>query len=140
MKSKKSIFYGSIIESKSVDMSYLYVFIGGGLGSICRYGIARLCYPLQSYFPFATLLANLLSCILLGYLISKNDQELIPDVYKWLFMTGFCGGFSTFSTFTGETFGLLQSGASGLVFINIGGSIILCLGALYVGVNLAGLK
>jgi CrcB protein len=121
-------------------MSYLYVFIGGGLGSICRYGIARICYPLQSQFPYATLLANFLSCILLGYLITRNKQELVPDAYKWLLMTGFCGGFSTFSTFTGETFGLFQSGAPGMAFANMGGSIILCLGALYVGVSLAGLK
>ena len=118
-------------------MPYLWVFIGGGLGSICRYGIARLVFPLQLVFPFATLLANALSCILLGFLMSWDRQGMIPNPHKLLLMTGFCGGFSTFSTFTGETYGLFEAGHVGMAFLNIAGSLLLCLFCLFLGTKLA---
>jgi CrcB protein len=118
-------------------MPYLWVFIGGGLGSICRYGIARLIFPLQTVFPLATLAANALSCILLGFLMAWDRQGLIPPPHKLLLLTGFCGGFSTFSTFTGETYGLFETGHWSMAFLNIAGSFLLCLFCLFLGTRLA---
>jgi len=118
-------------------MTYLWVFIGGGLGSICRYGIARLVLPLQAGFPYATLIANALSCIVLGFLLALDRRELVPDLYKLMLMTGFCGGFSTFSTFTGETYGLMQSGHLAAALLNVGGSLLLCLFCLFLGMKIA---
>lgn len=118
-------------------MPYLWIFIGGGLGSMCRYGIARLLLPWQEGFPYATLLANALSCIVLGFLLSLDQKGGVGSTYKLMLMTGFCGGFSTFSTFTGETFGLIQSGNPSAALLNVGGSLLLCLFCLFVGIKAA---
>lgn len=117
--------------------AFLWVFLGGGLGSICRYGLARWLAPYQLAFPYATLLANVLSCILLGYLAGMSLREEMGATYKLLLMTGFCGGFSTFSTFSNETYSLLQSGHYALALFNIGGSVLLGLGCIYLGLRLA---
>jgi len=117
-------------------MQYLMVFIGGGLGSLCRFGIAKWIAPYQLIFPYATLFANILSCIVLGYLVQLNLNSGVPQNLKWLIMVGFCGGFSTFSTFSSETFQLFQNGQIGYAFLNIGGSVLVCLAAIYVGMML----
>ena len=117
-------------------MNYLAVFIGGGLGSICRYGIARWLAPYQLVFPYATLLANILSCIVLGIFVSLVAKNAINDTMRLLIMVGFCGGFSTFSTFTGETFRLFESGNIIFGFANVLGSLFLCLISIYLGIIL----
>jgi CrcB protein len=115
-------------------MQFILVFIGGGLGSLSRFGIAKMVAPYEPTFPYATLLANILSCILLGFLIQLSFRNQISDTYKWLIMTGFCGGFSTFSTFSGESFQLFQNGQTLLALLNIFGSIAICLFAIWLGV------
>ena len=101
-------------------MNFILVFIGGGLGSICRFGISLFMKNQEYIFPMATLLANAISCIVLGALVGwtmKNGNT--SDVQKYLLMTGFCGGFSTFSAFTNETFQLFQDGNLMYAFGNI---------------------
>ncbi len=118
-------------------MNYLLVFIGGGLGSICRYGIAQLLQGQSFNFPFATLIANVLSCILLGFLVGLSLKNDLSGYSKVMLMTGFCGGFSTFSTFTNETFQLFESGQHFYALVNIGLSLLLCLFCIYLGLKLA---
>lgn len=117
-------------------MQYLMVFIGGGLGSLGRFGIAKGMAPYQSIFPYATLMANILSCIVLGCLMQLSLNGQVNQNFKWLLMVGFCGGFSTFSTFSSETFLLFQNGQVGYALLNIGGSVMVCLGAIYIGILL----
>ena len=118
-------------------MPFLLVFLGGGLGSVFRYGIAR---AMQSYaftFPYATLTANILSCIVLGFFVSLSWRAgMVSNDLKLFFMVGFCGGFSTFSTFSNETFALLRDGNMTLALANIAVSVVVCLGAIYVGILL----
>ncbi|MCB0665622.1 MAG: fluoride efflux transporter CrcB [Saprospiraceae bacterium] len=116
-------------------MEWIAVFLGGGLGSLVRYSIARFFSPQQFSFAWATLTANLISCIILGILISVFTKSDSPARLFW--MVGFCGGFSTFSTFTAETYAFLQDGEWLLVFSNIFGSILICLLGLVIGVRLA---
>ena len=116
--------------------SILMVFIGGGLGSLCRYSIARLVQPYNLVFPLATLLANIVSCILIGALIGWSLKHNMAQPMKLLLITGFCGGFSTFSTFTYETFHLIETGNINYAFLNIGGSLLICLGCMWLGLNL----
>lgn len=118
--------------------SFLLVFLGGGLGSICRYGIARLLKAQVWDYPLATFLANIFACIILGVLMGLSLKGEVSNTNKLLWMTGFCGGFSTFSTFSAETFELLHAGNYGYAFANIGGSIIVCLFCIFIGLKLVG--
>lgn len=117
-------------------MAFFWVFIGGGLGSICRYAIARGLGPQHFTFPWATFLANLLSCILLGFLVALQAKGLVKNHLPYLLMTGFCGGFSTFSTFAYESFVLLQNGQTGAAIGNMVGSFLVGLAGIYFGLRL----
>ena len=118
-------------------LNILYVFLGGGLGSLLRYAISlSSSYEHLSFLPppRATLLTNMLSCIILGFFIGMNQQAILSDRSKLLFMTGFCGGFSTFSTFSSEIVQLLQSGeyvsaAAYLVLSVVSGIVLILVGA-----------
>jgi len=118
--------------------AFLLVFLGGGLGSICRYGIARLLAAQVWDYPLATFIANALACIALGALMGMSLKGDINTTTKLLLMTGFCGGFSTFSTFSAETFELLQAGNYLYAVANIGLSIIVCLICIFIGLKLVG--
>lgn len=82
------------------DMAPFFVFLGGGLGSLCRYGLGQL-FPTSSSH-YGTLIANVLACLSLGIIIGSFGKGLITDQHRLLLATGFCGGFSTFSTLSLE--------------------------------------
>ena len=113
------------------------VFLGGGLGSLCRYAIARVLAGQAFQFPLATLVANIISCLILGYFTGLVLKDNLSMSTRLLVMTGFCGGFSTFSTFTGETFLLMEGGHHLLALLNIAGSVLICLVCFYVGLTWA---
>ena len=116
----------------------LAVFIGGGVGSLSRYAISRFFESRVGDFPWATFMANAISCIILGFLIGYFlDRPGIDNRLKLLLMTGFCGGFSTFSTFSGETFSLLSSGHFFMALLNILISVCVCLLCIFVGFKTA---
>jgi fluoride exporter len=110
------------------------VFVGGGLGSISRFGVGKL--SLKFYngeFPLGTLAANLIACIVLGLTIYLTKDKITQHEWiKYLILIGFCGGFSTFSTFSVETLKLMQDQFYGLAILNIVISLILGIGILFV--------
>lgn len=117
-------------------LNYIAIFVGGGLGSLLRYSISLGVKKEITAFPLATFLANMLACVLLGYFIGMQLRQPLSSAWYPLLATGFCGGFSTFSTFSAENFQLLQQGNLGMVLLNIVGSIVLGLFAVWIGIKL----
>ena len=117
----------------------ILVGIGGGIGSIFRYltnvFVAKY---FQTIFPLATLLANILGCLLIGILLGFFERQQLssPDL-KFLFITGFCGGYTTFSAFASENINLFQSNNSLIAFLYIAVSVLVGLLAVWLGLMLA---
>jgi len=118
-------------------LNFLYVFLGGGLGAMARYGLTLLLPSAQDGLPRATLVANIMACIILGYLMGYLSNKGMDSRYQLLLMTGFCGGFSTFSTFSAEHYKLLDSGHLSTALLYIGLSVLTCLAGIWLGYKMA---
>jgi len=111
----------------------LIVFLGGGAGSVVRYLISKL-YSQNPVFPYGTLTSNFISCIIFGAVIMWGTQKLhLNPLLKLLLLTGFCGGFSTFSSFTFETIELFKNGNTGLAMLNVLLNLSLSISGLFIG-------
>ena len=124
-------------------MAYFYVFIGGGLGAVCRYGVTTTVgMLLGGMFPWGTLVVNLVGSLLMGLVIGAllplaKSLQLLPESLRLLLTVGFLGGFTTFSSFSMETLTLLRGDSFFLAVVNVVGSIVLGLAAAYIGYQLA---
>jgi CrcB protein len=114
----------------------ILVFVGGGLGSIVRFSLGKWVNSLHTHhFPFGTLAVNIVACFMLGAVVGLADhRQLISPASRLFWAVGFCGGFSTFSTFSNETLDLLQNGFHLSVLVYISLSLILCVGATFGGI------
>lgn len=116
----------------------LLIGLGGGIGSIGRYLTAL--YVQKYYagiFPLATLIINVSGSFLIGILFGcmERYQWTTPDL-KFLFIIGFCGGYTTFSAFAMENVNLMQTNHTAVAFAYIGLSVMLGLAATWAGLSL----
>ena len=113
---------------------WLFVAIGGAAGSLLRYAAQRL-LPAHS-FPYNTFAVNLIGCLLIGYLGAMVHRGGLSTEGRLLLMTGFCGGFTTFSAFSLEGMQMLQTGRLAQFFFYVLLSVALGLLATFLGYKL----
>jgi CrcB protein len=113
----------------------LLVALGGLVGCVARYWLAGVVQRLGDHgFPSGTLTVNILGSLVIGLVMSLSlERGLVDESLRILLTTGFCGGFTTMSTFSYETFVLLRDGEHLLAIANTGVTFAACLGAVWLG-------
>ena len=115
------------------------IAVGGALGSVMRYGLSIWVHTLVGRgFPYGTLAVNVLGCLAMGILFVLLVERMgAGAVWRAGLLIGVLGGFTTFSTFSIETFNLIEQGAMAKAAGNMAASLVLCVGATWLGVILA---
>lgn len=115
------------------------IAVGGALGSVMRYGLSTWVHALAGRgFPYGTLAVNVFGCLAMGFLFVLLVERMGESaVWRAGLLIGVLGGFTTFSTFSIETFNLIEQGAMAKAAGNMAASLVLCVGATWLGVILA---
>lgn len=120
--------------------AFLLVGLGGFLGATSRWLLAQSIdrWLLQTRFPFGIFVVNILGCLAIGYVMGlAHARDAVPDHYRLLFTIGFLGSFTTYSTFSWNTFELFRTGHVGYALANIVITLITGLLAVWMGYALA---
>lgn len=118
-----------------MTLKIILIFAGSGLGGVARYGMQILVFRIHPFtFPLGTFFVNIIGCFLIGlfYALSEKGNLLTPE-WRLALTTGFCGGFTTFSTFSFENINLLRTGDHLYFGLYVAGSVILGIAAVYLG-------
>ena len=120
-------------------IAYLWVSVGAVVGAVARYAFSRyIAKILSPDFPYGTLFINVTGSFLLGlFLIWTSERVLVDPRWRLLIAIGFCGSYTTFSSYAFETFALFEQGHWSLFAANIVTNNILCLIAVLAGAALA---
>ena len=116
-----------------------YIFVGGGLGSILRYGLGRLAWMASLEAFWGTLLANVVGGLIMGLVMGwvSSKEAISPPVQLGL-TVGLLGGLTTFSTFSHDVVALMRNGDLGTALFYALGSVIVCVSLCFVGVRISG--
>lgn len=115
-------------------MKYLIIFLGGGFGSVLRYVISRYLNNFETNIPYGTLLVNIIGSFLIGIMIGLTLKNNLLTQNQTLFLAvGFCGGFTTFSTFAYENSNLIKNGDYFNLAIYLSSSIVFAILAVFLG-------
>lgn len=116
----------------------LLVGTGGFLGSVSRFMASRFMQNVfPSAFPFGTFLVNITGCFLIGLIYGFSEKSsIVTSAWKMFLAVGFCGGFTTFSTFANENLAMLRDGDFLHFFLYTGLSVFLGIAATFFGVLL----
>ena len=118
-----------------MPVQLILVAVGGALGSVSRYMLATAVQRYTSpFFPYGTFVVNVLGCMVFGIIMGAARQRFVLGPSERAFLQiGILGGFTTFSTFTYETFALLQDGEVFRACVNVAGQVVCGLVALWAG-------
>lgn len=116
-------------------MNFFYVAIGGALGAMMRYSLNYL--PVSTAFPFKTMIANVVGSFIIGVIAGMADIKGVDERLSLLLKVGFCGGFTTFSTFSLETVTFIDKGDFGIAAIYAASSVIVCVLSCIAGIATA---
>lgn len=114
----------------------LLVMAGGALGTLARYLVSVFAAPISGNLPWGTILTNITGSFVIGFfgtLTLAHGRFPVPEALRLFVMIGFCGGYTTFSSFSLQTLDLLRAGAMARAMGNIALSVILCLAAVALG-------
>jgi len=115
----------------------LAIGIGSCLGGISRYLLSQFVQnKFLSAFPFGTLTVNIIGCFLIGIIFGLSEKGNVTMLWRLFLVTGFLGGFTTFSSFSNETVGLLRDGQIWHAFTYIFSSVFIGLLATFTGISL----
>lgn len=118
-------------------MAYLAVAFGGALGAVLRYIIGQLIPQAKSGFPYATMFANLVGCLLLGaFYVLIVERSAMSGYWRELLIVGFCGGLTTFSSFSLEALQLWLAGHTQTALLYIVLSVVFCIVATLISISL----
>jgi fluoride exporter len=118
----------------------LLIAVGGALGTLARYLISVAAVPFSHRLPWGTILINVSGSFVIGFfgtLTLSQGRHPLPETARLFIMVGFCGGFTTFSSFSLQTLDLMRNGSLMRALINVVASVVLCVGAVAVGHALA---
>jgi CrcB protein len=112
----------------------LLVGAGGFAGSVARYLLSRYMeLQILTSFPLGTLTVNIVGCFIIGVIYGLTLRNLASPEIRFLLATGFCGGFTTFSSFSYESLALLRDGQLWFTFLYMAGSLLAGLAAVWIG-------
>ena len=115
------------------------VFVGGAVGALSRYGIDRAIEERgESSFPLSTFVINVGGCLLVGFLVAAIvDRDSAPEWLRAGLVVGFCGGYTTFSTFAQETLDLIEARDVAFAVLSVSGNVVVGVLAVLGGARLA---
>ena len=120
-------------------LQLIWIAVAGAMGAMCRWGVSRAGYALLGGgFAWGTLIANVIGCFLLGFLMHFGlISDKLSAEARTALAVGFLGALTTFSTFSYETIGYIEDGIWTLAIGNIGANLVIGLGATLAGLVLA---
>jgi len=113
------------------------IALGGALGTLARYGLGGVAQRFSAFFPYGTLTINVTGSLLLGFLVRYLLATPASPELRAALTIGFCGGFTTFSTFSYEAAALIESGSLGRALLYMTASVTLSLAATFTGFAIA---
>jgi CrcB protein len=128
---------GRIAQKDGSVITYLWVAIGGALGSMARFACSSLIAGwFGQTFPWGTLVINVVGSFVIGFfatLTGPDGRIMVPGDMRQFVLVGICGGYTTFSSFSLQTLNLVQDGEVARAGLNIAGSVALCLLSVWLG-------